>query len=325
MNKYLKNFLKITLSLALGIFIFWWAYRGMDFKEILSILKRNIRYEYILIGMLIGILANVFRAVRWKMLIDALDEQKPTLTNTFFSVLVGYFVNFLIPRAGEVVRCGIISQYHKIPVTKTVGTMISERAIDAISIVIILLVAFLLQIGLFKSFVSEHIVFSPSNFLFWIAGILLVVLLLFWILKKRIGNNILYRKVVIMLKDIVVGIKTSLRLKHKYWFLFHSAAIWICYFLMLYIPIFAFDFTEHLSVFAIVFVFAMSNLSTFVPVQGGIGAWHTMVILSLALFGIGEVEAGTFALVVHGSQLLFYMVSGLISLVGLQVVNKEKV
>ena len=93
---------------------------------------------------------------------------------------------------------------------------------------------------------------------------------------------------------------------------------------MVYIPIFAFDFTSSLSIAAVFFVFVMGNLGTAAPVQGGIGTWHFMTIMSLVLFGVGEVEAGAFALIVHGSQMFAHMLGGILSFIALPIVNARR-
>ncbi len=325
MNKFLKNTLKVSASLALGIFIFWLAYRQMDTKQIFEILSGNVRYEYIWIGVFIGILADVFRALRWKMQIDALEEQKPTVINTLFAVMIGYFVNFLVPRAGEVVRCGIINRYHKIAFTKVLGTMIAERAFDFIVLLSLIAFGALIQMNLFMGMFSEHVSFShPSmSMVYWLIGICAFLLLL-WLFRKRIRETFAYRKFVALVKDIWIGIKTSLRLKRRYLFFLYTIGIWGCYFLMLYIPVFAFDFTSELSIAAIFFTFIMGSLGTVAPVQGGIGTFHFMTIASLTLFGIGKAEAGAFALIVHGSQMASYMIGGILSFIGLPLVNSGK-
>jgi len=323
MKKHLKTILKVTISLLMGIFIFWWAYRKMDTEQIFEILKYNVRYEYIWLGVLIGVFADLFRALRWKMQIDALGEQKPTTLNTFFAVTIGYFVNLLIPRAGEVVRCGIINRYHKIAFTKVLGTMIAERAFDIIIMFSLIAAGILVQIALFEKIVPDGMSFSFSGIYYWLGGALLLFLL-FLIFRNKLRNTFLYKKITALLKDVGLGIKTSLQLKKKYLFFLYTIALWGCYYLMVYVPIFAFDFTSNLSIAAVFFVFVMGNLGNAAPVQGGIGTWHFMTIMSLMLFGVGEVEAGAFALIVHGSQMLSYMIGGVLSFIGLPIANVRK-
>lgn len=293
----------------------------MDTEKIFEILRNNVRYEYIWIGVFIGILADLLRALRWKMQIDALGEQKPTTLNTFFAVMIGYFVNFLIPRGGEVVRCGIINQYHKIAFTKVLGTMIAERAFDIIIMILLTATGILLQITLFKKIVPDGISLSFSATIYWSIGILLLLILLFFIFRKKLKNTFVYKKIAAMLKDIGLGIKTSLQLKRRNLFFLYTIGIWSCYFFMTYIPIFAFDFASNLSIAAVFFVFVMGNLGTAAPLPGGIGSWHYMTIASLVLFGIGETEAGAFAVIVHGSQMFAYMLGGVLSFIGLPIAN----
>ena len=115
-----------------------------------------------------------------------------------------------------------------------------------------------------------------------------------------------------------------MQLKNRGLFFIYTVLIWLCYFLMVYIPIFAFDFTCHLSIPAVFFVYIMGAIGTVAPVQGGIGTFHALTIASLVLFGVGKVEAGAFALIVHGSQMIAYMIEGLFSFIALPLVNSDK-
>jgi uncharacterized protein (TIRG00374 family) len=325
MKKVLKNLLKVSLSLGLGVLIFWLAYRKMDTEQIFDILKRNVRYEYVGIAIAIGILSHFFRALRWKMQMDALGERKPSVTNTFCAVLVGYFANFLFPRAGEVARCGIITQYDKIPFTKVLGTMIAERAFDAVVMLLLTLAAFLIHMNLFADFIDNHLSLSLSSFQFalWALGILLIFILLFYLLKSKIENMFIYKKIAALAKDIFVGIKTSLKLEKLYLFFIYTVVLWLCYYLMIYLPIYSFDFTSHLTASDMFFVYVMGGLATVIPVQGAIGTFHFFVIVSLMMFGIGETEAGAFAIIVHGAQMFSYMFGGIVAMAALPIVNRK--
>jgi hypothetical protein len=46
----------------------------------------------------------------------------------------------------------------------------------------------------------------------------------------------------------------------------------------------------------------MGTIAFSIPVQGGIGPWHFMVISTLIFYGVGQTESAAFALVVHTLQ-----------------------
>ena len=318
---YLKNTLKVTLSLALGVVIFWLAYRKIDVASIADILKNDVNYTWIWIAVLFGLLSNVFRALRWKMLIEALDSRrKISSLNVFYAVMTGYLVNLLFPRAGEVARCGVVSRCENVLFSKIIGTMIAERAFDMLILLLICVVTILLQLNFFINFFSEQtFVFGSFWQLLLYAGIVFAVFTVSVIIfRKQLKRNSIVKKITDLLRNIWQGMKTFLYVRSKFWFLFHGFMVWALYVAMLYACVFAFSFTAGLSVGAVFTVFVMGSLGMMLPVPGGIGTFHSMTIIALVFYGIGQTEAGGFALLAHGAQMFMTLVVGLASLVGLQ-------
>lgn len=318
-KKYLRNTLQIILSLTVGIAVFYFAYRQMDIENIANILKNDVNYTWIWISILIGLFSNWFRALRWKMLIEVLDtQQKISTLNVFYAVMVGYLVNLLFPRAGEVARCGVVSKYEDISFTKAVGTMIAERAFDLLTLLLICLVTIALQLHFFTDYYAEQSL-ALGNFgqiLTYLGIAFLLIIALAFIFRKKLQHNALAKKILDLLRNIWQGMKTFMYVRSKFRFLFHGLMVWILYVAMLYACVIAFDFT--LSIGAIFTVFVMGSLGVLIPVQGGIGTFHAMTIAALAFYGIGQNEAGGFALLAHGSQMFLMLVVGLFSLAGLQ-------
>ncbi len=318
---YMKNALKITLSLALGVFVFWFAYRKMDVASITGILKNNVNYYWIGVALLLGLLSHVFRAFRWKMLIEALDRHRRISTlNVFYAVMLGYLVNLLFPRAGEVARCGVAGKYEGVSFTRMVGTMIAERAFDMLILLLICVVTVLLQINFFIDYFSGQNLSlgSVGQILMYLTAALAVLAVLAFVFRKRLKRSRIAKRIKDLLFNIWQGMKTFLYVRSQFWFLFHGFMVWILYVAMLYACIFAFDFTAGLSVGAVFTVFVMGSLGVLIPVQGGIGTFHAMTIAALAFYGIGQNEAGGFALLAHGAQMALMIVGGLLSLLGLQ-------
>ncbi len=326
MKKIIIKILKFTLFLSVGIFLFWLIYRGQDIDRIKQILKNKVNYFWVFISLVIGLFSHVSRTVRWQIMIEPVSH-KPRFSNTFFAIMIGYLMNLALPRMGEISRCGVLSRYEKISFPKLLGTVVAERAIDVISLLILLLIVIFSQFNKLNLFLQEHPeiqtkishVFA-SPFLWATVLILIVIILLF---RRKIKSTGMFQKVVNILyrfKEGLISIKT---IKQKGWFIFHSIAIWLAYYLMLYVIFFSFDFTEHLSPIAGLTTFVLASFGMVAPVQGGIGAWHFMAKEALALYGVANENGIIFAFVAHTSMTLMIIVVGLLSLLILPFINNK--
>ena len=119
------------------------------------------------------------------------------------------------------------------------------------------------------------------------------------------------------------GLRTIKNMKHKKAFILHSFFIWLMYYLMLYVVFFSFDFTSHLSAIAGLTTFVLASYGMVAPVQGGIGAWHFMVIQALFVYGIDKQDGVVFAFLAHSAMTGMLIVMGLISLLVLPFMNRR--
>ena len=145
----LRTFLKIVLPLALGCLLLWYLYSEMDISEIWRIIKEGVRYDIILVSLLFGLFANIVRGLRWGLLIRSIGERVKT-SNVVYAVLGNYAVNLVLPRVGEVWRCGVVTKYDKIAFTKLLGTLVIDRVSDTIMVGLITLMIFIFNIGFFR-------------------------------------------------------------------------------------------------------------------------------------------------------------------------------
>jgi hypothetical protein len=322
-----KNILKYSLVLLIGIALFWWIYKDMD-RETLKKGLSEVNYFWILASVILSQLSNWSRAVRWKMLIKPLGYH-PKVSNIYLSVLVMYFTNLIIPRAGEVARCTILAKYEKIPASKLIGTMIVERIADFMTMMFLAIIIFAINIGIVKEFfsvhpeINEHFVklLSISNVLLGIAVIVLLVVIL--LLVNPLKHTGFSEKINKLKTNFKAGIKSIVMLENSWYFAGHTFLIFILWFLMLYSVFLAYPPTSHLSVWTGMFTFLMGGLAMLAPVQGGIGPWHFMVIESLFLYGIDKSDGKIFALIAHSSTNLIYLILGLIALLLLAMVNPK--
>ncbi|HPT30730.1 MAG TPA: lysylphosphatidylglycerol synthase transmembrane domain-containing protein [Prolixibacteraceae bacterium] len=327
MKKKVLNTAKYLLFFGAGVTIFWLIYKDLDIGMLRSVLKNDLNYTWVWISLVIGILSHISRSIRWIYLIEPMGI-KPGLKNTFMSVMFGYLMNLVLPRMGEISRCGAMAKYEKVPFMKLVGTVVTERIIDVIVLLLFTLLALLSQFGLIVQLFRNNpamkenalrMVTSP-----WLIISFLLIILLLILFRKRIARTQLFRKMEQTLGHLREGLMSVKYVRKKGAFIFHSILIWFLYFLMLYCSFFAFDFTSGLSPFAALTTFVMGSFGMIAPVQGGLGTWHFMTKESLALYGISNENGIIFAFVAHFVNTLLVIVLGLISMLLLPLLNREK-
>ena len=318
--------LKFISFFLLGIFLFWWVYKDQDISRIKSILTNEVNYFWIFVSIIIGLLSHISRTIRWNLMIEPLGH-KPRTLNTFLAVMIGYLMNLALPRMGEISRCGVLARYEKIPFTKLVGTVVLERLIDVLMLLLLLVVVAITQFGQVLAFLNNNpevqeklgkILHSPV-----LPVSLALLFALIWFSRHKIKASGAAKKVVSLFNQFAEGFQSIKDIKNKGAFIFHSFFIWALYYLMLYCVFFAFNFTSHLSPLAGLTVFVLGSFGMVAPVQGGIGAWHFMVIEGLALYGIDKADGKVFALLAHGSTTLMLIVFGLVSLLVLPFINER--
>jgi uncharacterized protein (TIRG00374 family) len=320
-KKIVNPLIKIVLPLVLGCWLLWYLYRDMDFGEIWRVIRGGVRYDILLFSLLFGLFANIIRSYRWGLLIGTLGE-KFQIRNLIYAVLGNYAINFVLPRVGEVWRCGIVAKYERIPFSKLLGTLVIDRVVDTLSVGTIALFIFIFNVGFIDRFLTVNPTFRivfPNE---WLAGGLILVAAV-WVTFARLRHLTLIRKAKDFLLNVWEGMKSVWLMKRKRLFLLQTVLIWILYFCFFYVTFYAFGFTRHLGVGAGLIAFTASSIAVAVPVQGGIGVWHFTVIATLMCFNVSETDAAAFALVVHGVQSLWQILCGLFGIVALPVVNKS--
>lgn len=331
MNKQIKNSLKFMLFAGVGAVLLWLVYRDQDFGELFNKMA-EIRWEWFVLAMLVMLAAHISRAMRWNLLLESVATKKPRFINTFFAVLVMYFVNLAIPRLGEVTRSGVVSRYDKIPFSKVLGTMVTERAMDMLLLVLLTIVVFFVQGSVVGDFIGDNPEFKTQlGFLlkwkFWLAfsAFSLIMLgLVILIAKGAFDKYRVFAKTGEFIRSFVHGIKSILYLKRPIAFIAHSIFIYVMYFSMLWICFPAFPGIESLSGLAALTIFVAGSYGMVAPAPNGMGAWHFMTIQTMIIYGIPESDAKLFALIVHGLQMILIVIAGLIATIGLPLVNKER-
>jgi glycosyltransferase 2 family protein len=334
LKKKLFNFLKVAAFFAIGVFLFWYVLRNESISLIISKLK-NANYWWAVLALALGLISNISRTMRWNMLIESLGYH-PKLKNSFAALMVGYLANLAVPRLGEVSRCLILHRYEKIPAQKTLGTVFVERAIDVITLLILLVLILALQYQRFSSFAYSFIfqpLISKIKFLlelggiyyFIIFGILVFAVIGGWWLFKRFSHSHLFKRIQHLFEGFADGLKSVMKMKNRNLFLLHTIFIWVIYYFMSYVCFFAFGATQNLGFMAALAVLVFGTFGFAAPVQGGIGLYETLVMQTLLLFGLDKDDGLAFAIYSHLTQLLGMLVIGLLALTLLPIINRHYV
>lgn len=312
-KKLFNNTVKIALPLLLGSAILYWMYRGFDFSSIKYVFLHEMNWTWMILSLPFGILAQAFRGWRWKQSLEPIGEY-PRSSVCVNSIFLSYAVSLLIPRIGEFARCGVLNRYDKVPFPKAIGTVVTERAVDTLIVLLISATAFLMQIPVFTNFFSRtgtriddiFVMFSPMGWLVTaICGVSSIVL--FYYVLRHLS---FYKKVKEMFSGIWQGISSLRKVKNIPLFIFYSIAIWGSYFLHYYLTFFCFDATANLGLSCALVSFVVGSVAVIVPTPNGAGPWHFAVKTMLILYGVADNQALYFVLIVHTIQTLLVILLG---------------
>lgn len=287
---------------------------------------KTTKFGWIGLVLLAFVVSNISRTYKWQMLLVPMGY-RPRFINGFLSILVGYFANLGLPRMGEVVRAGLLSRYEKIPAEKVMGTIVVDRVIDVICLLLAFLTALLFESEKILGYIQEKMggeAESGSSKWPWVLGGMALAAFLFYALRKKIGQSRFYLKLQTMLKGFWEGLLTVRKLERPGLFIFHSLNIWVLFFVMTWLGFKAFGPVEHLGLRAALTVFVFGTLGFVIPSPGGMGTFHALVIAALTLFyDIRGDDAFSMANIIFFSvQIGFNSILGLISLLLLPMLNR---
>ena len=332
MKNNILKVVKFLLFLSIGVLLLYLAFKGIPLDTFMIGLK-NAKYSWVILSIVLGIAGYLIRSYRWIMLIEPLGY-RPSLKNTFFALALGYLANFAFPRLGEITRCGALSKTDKIPVDKLIGTVIIERVIDVISLVILMFLVFFMKINFFGAFITEKI-FNPAlawfynlldnSLLTWLlaAAILFTIIAIPWLLKEKMQSLKVYNKAKSLLSGITVGLKSVVHMKRKKEFIIYSFLLWLAYALMSYVVFFAIPATSELTFVDSIFILIFGGIGMTIPVQGGFGTYHAIVALGLSLYGIPKQDGLIYATLSHEAQAVMVIIIGFISFLMISLIRKK--
>ena len=317
MSKKIRSILKIILPLSLGIILVWYSLSKISFKELLQYFKEA-DYFYIVLGLLFGLLSHLSRAYRWIFMIEPMGYSL-RMSNSVMAVFAAYLVNYTIPRAGEIVRGTIISNYEGVPFEKGFGTIVAERIADLLVMMLIIMITLILEFEFIYEFFSAR--FHPLNIILGITVLLVLAILMLTFIKRSTSK--FATKIKSFVTGLIEGATTIFKMEKKWAFIFHTLFIWGMYVLMFYITTFAIEETSNIPFTAILIGFISASFSI-AATNGGIGSYPVAVYLAFSMFSIAKEPSIAFGWIMWSSQTLMIIILGGLSLIYLPIYNRRK-
>lgn len=320
----MKKSIRYIISFLLAAGLLWFVFKDIDLASMGSRLAAA-DWRWIALSAVLTLLAHFFRAWRWTMMLRPLHKQV-SLYASFISLLTGYFANYILPRMGEVTRCGTLYRMEGVPVNQSLGTVIADRVFDVLVLAVLLILNFTLEFDRLSTFfaglVGSRLEGSgeSANILGILigGGLIAALLVSIWIwrsrsLRERLLSIALVRKVWEFAQGMINGLLSVRKLDSPLLFVVSTVAIWVCYYFTSYVLFFCIPETSHLGMLAGLTVLVIGSVGMTAPTQGGIGAYHLLVGNVMVLYGLTQQDGITLATFVHGTQMLLMLAAGAIA------------
>jgi uncharacterized protein (TIRG00374 family) len=332
MNKRLRTILQYLLFLGIGIFFAWLSLKNLD-KDKISKIKvafANGKHWLIIPVLIILFLSHYVRALRWRLLIQPLGYS-PSRLNVFFAVMIGYLVNQGVPRLGEVMKCTVLGRYEKIPADKLIGTIILERIIDALTLLIIFGITLAIQPDLYERII--HTFFNQKNsgtektsivaIIFYIVVAAAIICFFGWMyIRKKTFKDIagIFKGI---WKRVAEGVGAIKHLKKRKQFIFLTIALWTLYLSGGYVGFMAFNETEQYGIKEAFTILSAGSIGM-IASPGGLGAYALLIEETMLLYGLNGAIATAFGWILWLATTSVIIIGGLISFVAIPYYNKKR-
>lgn len=310
LNPTLKKILKFVIITGLLVFFLYLSLRGIDFNELLHELKQT-NYFLAILGGLVGVmLGSYFRAIRWRYFLNPI-KKNIGMKNLFPPIMIGYMLNSVIPRGGEISRPVILARNEDISKAASFGTILVERIFDVMSV----LGAFAICLFIFKNKLGDAFAEFNIEKIALISSLIVLAIIIFMVVV--IFNYEKSERVIEKITTKIFPFKIQAKI-HKFFistisgFLFikypkdylpiflYTILIWLCYVLSAYITFFACGI-DNLSFFDANLVLTMVTFAMFLPLPGNsAGAFHFICTATLVnMFAIDREAALGYATINH--------------------------
>ncbi|HVX51010.1 MAG TPA: lysylphosphatidylglycerol synthase transmembrane domain-containing protein [Chitinophagaceae bacterium] len=318
MKKLYPILIKYGIVIGIIVFLIWLSFHhftAQNWHDMLGALK-HARYILLLPVFALLLLSHIFRTLRWQQLIEPMGYNPPFF-DLLCALLTGYLANEVLPRGGEVIRCTVVTRKHKIPVEKLIGTIITERAVDVVCLLLLGVSILFMQYGLVSSYISD-LVFKQSKLhagnpsLRWRVIALAVLITAIIIIATRL----VIKKYPAFFKKLTHGFKEGFfsikKLKHRWKFITYTTLMWACYILTTWLGCFAMQETQHLTISAGIILLFAGTLGIIVT-PGGFGAYPMAIQNAVRLYNISEDIGLAFGWLLWLSQFLFTTLFGTVA------------
>jgi len=241
------------------------------------------------------------------------------LPNSIMAVFATYLINYTIPRAGEVARATILTNYEGVPFEKGFGTIVAERIADMIVMLLIIAITFILQFDYIYQFLSEKL--EPTKLIFASVIFVLIIVLVFLYIKK--STSAFAQRVKVFVNGLIEGALSIFKMKKKWAFIFHTLFIWIMYLAMFYVTTYSLSQTSNLPIAAILIAFISASF-TIAATNGGMFFYPAAVAAAFSFFGVAKEPGIAFGWIMWTSQTLMIIIFGGLSLLYLPIYNRQK-
>jgi len=312
--KHVISVLKYLLSLALALLLLYLAFRNIDFEEFVA-KSKEVDYTWVIVSIILSLVAYYARAYRWNILLKPLGYPKLNMHRTNLAILVGYLANLAFPRLGEVTRCGMMKRSDGVNLSQSLGTVISERLIDLLTLISLIIISLFVEYDRLMRFLTDvYSGLGDVEGLMWKAALILglggvLFLALMYVLYKK--ND----RVREFIKDLIRGLLSLKDIENLPGFIISTVILWVTYYFMSYIIVFSVPETSHLTWDAGLMLLVTGGIALAIPVQGGIGTYHAMVSAMLVLYGVEKTTGVFLATLLHTSQIVAVAVFGGMALV----------
>jgi len=301
-------------------------YRGSSWSDISDMIFHRMKWGWMFLSLFFGIVPQVLRGLRWRLALEPTGE-KPRRRTCTFAIFISYAASLVVPRIGEITRCGTLSHRDGTSFAKGIGTVVTERIVDALFMLGVTAFAIFAQRKTFTTFFSRtgtnfgNILerFTTTGYVVTAVCIAaLIIMVVFAVRRLKI-----FGKLHSVFRDLWEGVISLGKMKSLWLYIFYSFAIWFCYYLHFSLTLYCFDFTSRLTQLDALVIFCAGSYAVLIPTPNGAGPWHFAVKTMLVLYGVGAANAIMFALVVHAMQTALIIALGVAGLVMLQFLPKR--
>jgi uncharacterized membrane protein YbhN (UPF0104 family) len=333
MKANLISILKYLFFIFLGAFFVWLSVRNVDYEKWQQIKDAVARgRKWVILPVIAFLLISHYsRAIRWKLLMEPLGY-KPSNFNAFAAVMIGYLVNAGAPRLGEVFKCTLLARYENFKVDKLIGTILVERAVDLVCLIIVFFAAIILQGDIFgqmmtdllKSFFHDKSGNLATEKLLIALAIFILVLTVFYFILKRFGHIDIIAKIKRVIKNILHGLSSIRYLEHKGWFIFHSLLIWTMYWFASTAGLYALQETQYLGLSGGLAALVVGTIGIILT-PNGIGAYPALIAQLLGLYGLDPDTTGTACgWLMWSAQTAIILIGGMVCFILFSKYNKKR-